>query len=178
LRSLLAREARRTVEWMADQGITYQGPYPDPAAPAARVHIVLPNGRAYVAALQARALAAGVEIVVNARAQQLVKREGRVSGDITSQGEFRAGRGVVLATGDFSSSPQLKRRYLGEAAEAVPGINTLATGDGHVMGADAGADLVNMDLAPAEANDPGSASDQRAAPPRSGRRGQVRAAFD
>jgi fumarate reductase flavoprotein subunit len=55
-------------------------------------------------------------------------------------------RGVVLATGDYASAPDLIRRYKGPRFAEIEGIDKSATGDGHRMALDVGAKLVNMDV--------------------------------
>ncbi len=60
--------------------------------------------------------------------------------------EIRARKGVVLATGDFSSGTALKQRYLAPEEAPVAAVNPLSTGDGHVLGMQQGATMRNADL--------------------------------
>jgi fumarate reductase flavoprotein subunit len=104
-----------------------------------------------VTALARQARRHGAEIRTGVRVVGLVQAEGRVQGvEIESEGDSRttlvARRGVVLATGDFSSSAEMKAKFIRPEAGGVTAINPLSTGDGHRMGAAAGGDLVNMDI--------------------------------
>jgi fumarate reductase flavoprotein subunit len=58
-----------------------------------------------------------------------------------------ARRGVVLATGDFTNSPELKARFMGPQEATGEGVNLPATGDGQKMAEALGAKIVNGDLA-------------------------------
>jgi fumarate reductase flavoprotein subunit len=59
-----------------------------------------------------------------------------------------ARRGVVLASGDFSSAELgYKRRFMSGALLEVDGVNPLSTGDGQRMAEEVGAEVVNGDLA-------------------------------
>jgi len=53
---------------------------------------------------------------------------------------------VVLAAGDYTSSPELIARYKGDRFADIEGINPHTRGDGHVLAERVGAQLVNMDL--------------------------------
>ena len=60
---------------------------------------------------------------------------------------FRARGGVVLATGDFTSDPELKSRFMGPQEAKIDGVNETATGDGQKLALQVGARIVNGDLA-------------------------------
>ena len=60
---------------------------------------------------------------------------------------YRARKAVILATGDFTNSPDFKARFMGEQEAKVEGVNATATGDGQRMGESLGARIVNGDLA-------------------------------
>jgi fumarate reductase flavoprotein subunit len=53
----------------------------------------------------------------------------------------------VLAAGDFTNSPELKRRFMGEREARVEAVNPTATGDGQLLGLAAGGRILNGDLA-------------------------------
>ena len=57
-----------------------------------------------------------------------------------------ASLGVILATGDYANSPEILMRWKGEQFAEIEGINRTATGDGHMLAEEAGAELVNMDI--------------------------------
>lgn len=114
------------------------------------MHNVIPNAKAYIATLQAALLRNGGTIWCNATVQDLIMEDGCVTGarvmrDGTTQ-SVNATRGVILATGDYANSPEMIARFKGKQFADVEGINTTATGDGHLLAEQAGAELVNMDV--------------------------------
>ena len=90
----------------------------------------------------------GVDIRLGMRVTELLVEGGAVVGAMCVDGDrFRARRGVVLATGDFTNDPELKARYLGPQQAKVEGVNATATGDGQKLALALGARIVNGDLA-------------------------------
>lgn len=151
LRRLLAEQSGRTIEWLVAMGLEFFGPMPEPPNRVPRMHNVLPNSSAYIYHLARQARRRGVEILVGCRAERLVQQGGRVTGvavrwDNGQAREVMAHRGVVLATGDYSSSRDLKKTYISPQTADIEGINPTSTGDGHVMAVDLGAHVVNGDL--------------------------------
>ncbi len=84
----------------------------------------------------------GVDIQWKTPAEQLVRDDqGKVSGVIAkaedgSYIKFNAGKGVILATGDYGNNPEMLKKYIPSSEYiydiAYPG--TVNTGDGHKMG--------------------------------------------
>ncbi len=151
LRRVLADAMPDTFRWLLEQGIRFYGPMPEPPHTKPRMHNVLPNSRSYITHLQKAARRAGVSIQCNMRATALVVEEGRVVGiDCTTpEGprRFRARGGVVLASGDFTSDPELKGRFMGPQQAKIDGVNITATGDGQKLALPLGARIINGDIA-------------------------------
>ena len=143
LRRVLCDEIPATFQWLLDSGIRFMGPMPEPPHRKPRMHNVLPNSRSYIYHLERRARRGGVDIRLNARISRLL------DGAVETEGRkiFRARKGVVLATGDFTNSPELKARFMGPQEAKVEGVNVTATGDGQKMAEALGARIVNGDLA-------------------------------
>lgn len=148
LRRVLCEEIPGTFQWLLDAGVRFMGPMPEPPHRQPRMHNVLPNSRAFIYHLGRRAREAGVEICCGMRVARLLQEGGRVAGVVLESGEkLRARRAVVLAAGDFTSSPELKARFMGPLEAQVSGVNATATGDGQKLGEALGARIVNGDLA-------------------------------
>ena len=151
LRRLVAEESTRTFEWLVGMGIEFFGPMPEPPNRVPRMHNVVPNSSAYIYTLSGHARRRGVDIRLGTKAERLLTRDGRVTG-VEARSvdgaalEIVARLGVILATGDYSSSPEMKKRYLGPELADIEGINPTSTGDGHRMGLEVGARLINGDL--------------------------------
>lgn len=159
LRRILCDEIPATFQWLLDSGVRFMGPMPEPPHRQPRMHNVLPNSRAFIYHLERRARRAGVDIRCNVRVTRLLttpSTEGaehppRVHGVAVlidgAERQLHARRAVILAAGDFTSSPELKARFMGELEAKVQGVNTTATGDGQRLGEAVGARIVNGDLA-------------------------------
>jgi succinate dehydrogenase/fumarate reductase flavoprotein subunit len=109
-------------------------------------------GAALVGPLLAALLAAGVEPVLKARANELVIENGRVCGvriahETADQPDavqlVRARRGVIIATGGFEWNPDLVTAFL-RGPMTAPASVPSNEGDGLVMAMRAGASLANM----------------------------------
>ena len=148
LRRILCDEVPDAFRWLLDLGVRFHGPMPEPPHRQPRMHNVLPNSLSYIHHLGKRARATGVDIRLGARVESLTAEAGRVTGARCVDGRiFHATRGVILAAGDFTNDPELKARYMGDAAAKVDGVNATATGDGQKLGLAVGARIVNGDLA-------------------------------
>jgi len=87
----------------------------------------------------------GVSYWLGSPAQHLVTENGEVTGIVISREgrlvRIRARRGVVLATGGFSASEELRRRFLPEFSNSVSVAPLENTGDGVTMAEQAGGAL-------------------------------------
>tara|TARA_B100000809_G_scaffold263441_1_gene316699 strand:+ start:716 stop:2236 length:1521 start_codon:yes stop_codon:yes gene_type:complete len=151
LRLFFTRNSGATIEWLRRLGVQYHGPISEPPNRVPRMHNIVPNAKAYVAVMHRHAMRFGVDIRIDSLVEALYLQDGRVLGVRvrTADGKYvsvKAERGVVLATGDFSSNVELKRQYISEAAAEIEGINPMATGEGQLLGIAAGAALHNMDV--------------------------------
>ena len=151
LRRILCEEIPNTFQWLLDSGVRFMGPMPEPPHRVPRMHNVLPNSRSFIYHLSRRARRAGVDIRCGHCLTQLTLRDGRVTGVevVHAQGlqRFTARAGVVLAAGDFTSSPELKARFMGPQQAKVEAVNVTATGDGQRAAEALGAHILNGELA-------------------------------
>jgi len=151
LRRILCDEIPATFQWLLDSGVCFMGPMPEPPHRQPRMHNVLPNSRSFIYHLERRARRAGVTIKTNARVNSLIHENGRIAGvsihHDALEARVLARQGVILAAGDFTNSPELKARFMGEQASKVEAVNETATGDGQRMAELFGAEILNGDLA-------------------------------
>jgi fumarate reductase flavoprotein subunit len=151
LRRLVVETSSQTLAWLADLGVEFFGPMPEPPNRHPRMHNAMPNASAYIYVLARRARKCGIDIQLGVRAQRLLTEAERVCGvEATARSgqtlHFNATHGVVLASGDYSSSRDMKQACLPPELVDVEGINPASTGDGHRMAMEVGAQIVNGDL--------------------------------
>lgn len=150
IRRFFLENSAETIAWLTKMGLRFQGPTPEPPNRVARMHNIIPNAKAYIAVLQSKLQHHGGTILCQARAEKLLTEHGRVVGlKVRVNGKeksFFASRGVVLAAGDYASSKEMISQYKGKKFSVIDGINPNATGDGHLLAQQAGAELLNMDV--------------------------------
>lgn len=147
LRRILVDNVTPTLDWLAALGLVFHGPMPEPPHTRPRMHNVLPAGRAYIAVLARHCARRGVRIHLHCPAERLIVESGRVAGVVArtplGEVEFRARRGVVLASGDISAAADLRAKYLPAETHPLDPINPGAEGGGHRMALALGARVVN-----------------------------------
>jgi succinate dehydrogenase/fumarate reductase flavoprotein subunit len=148
---LLIDNVPGTVKWLRSIGVEFFGPVEEPPHAVPRLLTVLPGSRSYIYHLRKRALKVGVDIQLKTRAQNLCEEGSRIIGvqAETAQGatvNFYADRGVILASGDFSASTNLKRDWISETVSTFQPVNPFANGDAQVMASARGASVLNASL--------------------------------
>ena len=151
LRRILVDNIAETIAWLQSLGVVFVGPMPEPPHRQRRMHVVVPNSSSFAYHLERHCRSLGVGIELGTRAEHLTEEHGRVTG-VAARGsdgnlhEFHARRAVVLAAGDFSNGPDLKKRYASDDVVDVDAVNPTATGDGQKLGLELGATVVNGDI--------------------------------
>ena len=150
LRRLFVDNASETLRWLMGFGVEFFGPMPEPPHEKPRMHNVLPNSKAYIHRLGSRARRVGVDIRLGWRATSFVLEADRVAGAVCQARngqtiQIDAGS-VVLASGDYAGSAELKARFISDAVAQVDAMNPTATGDGHLMAMELGAEVLNGDI--------------------------------
>ena len=151
LRRILVDNTTDIFEWLRGLGLEFAGPMIEPPHRYSRMHLVLPNSRAFPRYLGRHCARLGVSIRTDTRAERLIVEGGRVTGVYArsaggSGADYRARGGVVLAAGDYSAGRELKARFAGEEVAQLEAVNVTATGDGHRMALEIGAVVVNGDI--------------------------------
>ena len=165
---VMADNAADNLQWMADSfGITYSkvfGCYPaaytDPANMADRIHLITDaadatktGGVVWTTNAEAAVREAGGEIMTGTAAAHLVMGDDGVAGVETADGKhYQATKGVVLAMSGIEHNEELAKKYNPQQywdlkTQAVATAAT-DTGDGIVMGIEAGADIVDTAMSP------------------------------
>ena len=145
LRRLLTENMPETMRFLTDLGIEFFGPMPEPPHRVPRMHNILPHSRAYIYHLARHARKDGADLRTGVRVNRLLQEDDRVTGVEAAGDTFRARRGVVVASGDYSGGESLKRSF-DPALGAIEGINETSTGDGQRMLQEVGAEIVNGDI--------------------------------
>lgn len=148
LRRILVDNMNDTLRWLMSLGVRFFGPMIEPPHRKSRMHNVLPSSRSFIYHLEKHARAIGVDIRRERRGTDIVMQGGRAVGVDCSTPDGRIERylargGVVLTTGDYSASPDLKARFGTPAMANIEPVNPTNTGDGHVMAMKIGARVLN-----------------------------------
>jgi succinate dehydrogenase/fumarate reductase flavoprotein subunit len=146
LRRVLVDHTSEMMAWLMSLGLEFVGPNVEPPHRKPRMHNVLPNSRAFPYVLGRHCRKLGVDIRLGCKAEKLLREEGRVIGIVAGGETLRARSGVVLASGDYSASAELKARFAGAEAAALDPVNPAATGEGFPLALDEGAEMVNGDI--------------------------------
>lgn len=126
LSSVLVNESNPTLRWLQGMGLKYRLMYERQAYRTqdggylfwGGLHVGnVGGGKGLMADHRAAAERMGVEVIYDCAATGLIQEDGRVRGvryrTSTGEGELRA-ESVILASGGFEASPELRRQHLGE----------------------------------------------------------------
>lgn len=142
-----AEHANDALDFLIESGINYnpQGIVFSGTADVPRAHIPPTYGVEFMDLLIERAEKAGVKIYTETKAEELIKDGDKVVGVKASQNgaDFIVNaKAVILATGGFDHNEELKAKYSPDAVGAWAVSAPQNTGDGLIMGMEAGADTV------------------------------------
>lgn len=150
LQRTLVENVPETLRWLMAMGLEFFGPMKELPHRKPRMHNVLPNSQAYRYHLGKRARAVGVDIQLSTPAKKFILENGRVVGVACNSPrgpvEFRARGGVVLASGDYSASSEMRAKYISSEMTNVQPVNPMNTGDGHSMVLELGGRIINPQL--------------------------------
>lgn len=126
LSAVLVNESNPTLRWLQAMGLRYRLMYERQAYRTedggylfwGGLHVGnVGGGKGLMADHRAAAERMGVEVIYDCAATGLIQENGRVRGvryrTSSEEGEFRA-ESVILASGGFEASPELRRQHLGE----------------------------------------------------------------
>lgn len=149
-----AAESAETHRILTGRGVRFGRTVPRPEHSVERIHAV-EDPEMFATAYADDFANASVTTVFGVRAERLLVEDGRAVGVVAQRLDdaihltVRATRGVVLATGGYQAGHLLRQRYQPARDAQSPYYGTSnCRGDGHVMGAAVGGDLVNMTYLP------------------------------
>jgi len=144
-------------EWLVKAGLPVdlkRGPFFDPSHSsysAARTYVPNPNKSSIYTGLlyeKMQAYKDRLTVYLGTKAEKLIVENGRICGVLTISNKgsvvYRA-KAVILATGGYGSNKEMVRQYSPKYSEVMTVTLPFATGDGHRLAKEVGAQLVNMD---------------------------------
>lgn len=150
-------KATEVWEWFVNAGLpvdTKRGPFFDPAHSsysAARTYVPSPNKSSiYTGVLyeKMQPWKNNLTVMLGTKVEKLIVEKGRVAGVLTISDKgtavYRA-KAIILATGGYGSNREMIQKYSPKYAEVMTVTLPFATGDGHRLAEEVGAQLVNMD---------------------------------
>ena len=152
LRRLLVDKAPDTLQWLMDLGVEFMGPHAESPHTKPRMHNAVPGGVAMVYYLVKHCKKAGVQIACNTKLHDLLFEDGQVCGVqvLNSHQHIQkiyAKRAVILASGDFSGSREMRERFFDPAVVNAAPVVSINTGDGLLVAEKYGAQIINGDYA-------------------------------
>lgn len=140
-----------TFRWLMSIGVEFIGPLDAAPGKIARLHSVMPSSKAYPYYLHKRCKKLGVDIRLSTIAVDLLESDGAITGIETvatdgTKTKILARNGVILATGDYSGSRELKAKFASDEVADVPSINPTALGEGFILALRHGAVMTNQDM--------------------------------
>ena len=151
---LFVTESAETYRTLYRRGVRFTHLVPRPEHCIDRI-LAAEDSAMFARAFAADFVSPNVYTLFGTRVDRLTTEGGRVTG-VRAHGLIdgapvlvRARRGVVLASGGYQANPALRQRYEPGFAARSPyfGLDT-CRGDGQVIGAAVGADLINMTFIP------------------------------
>ena len=144
---LFIDNAGETFDWLVSLGVEYGDPTPSEEHSVNRVFLATGSGVSITNAIEKRCEEAGVEILLETKATELITQDGKVTGVKAEGSDGTAyeiyADAVVLATGGYGANSDL----LTDSLAATPYYGAAcSTGDGHLMAQAVGAELVHMDF--------------------------------
>jgi succinate dehydrogenase/fumarate reductase flavoprotein subunit len=153
LRRLMTEQAPVTLRWLMEMGVEFIGPNLEPPHSKPRMHNAVPGAASLTYHLEKRARKLGVEARCGLAMTDLLRAEdGRVEGIHARDGTgkaltLRARRGVVLASGDFAASKEMRGRWFPRAVVNAEPTYPHNTGEVLQIAERHGARIVNGDYA-------------------------------
>lgn len=142
-------ESAASLDWLSQHDIRFEAIQVSPSE-TLTWHVIgkykdLNHGAAYIEALKDHADRLGVKTMLATPAKDLIMKDGRVAGvkaaDAKGDTYTISTKSVILATGGFGDSPELRAKFLHVNPDNIkPSVPLVKTGDGILMGIKAGAD--------------------------------------
>ena len=141
-----ANHALDTIKFLDDSGVQWFMTAPSGTAPEPRARFAAGfTGASIIDPLKARAESVGVEIITNCKGTEILTDGGKVTG-LKAEGKNKTytftSKAVIIATGGFDASEEMKAEYSPIAVGDFPLSNKGNVGEGIKMGMAVGADTV------------------------------------
>lgn len=150
LRRIMTHGAPETFQWLMDLGVEFIGPNPEPPHTRPRMHNVVPGASAYIHFVGGHCRKLGVAIECSSSLTDIVRDGDRIAGVEVEKPDgrrvvHRAGRAVILASGDFSGNREMRARFFPQEVVNAEPINGVNTGEPIIVGEKLGAKIINGD---------------------------------
>ena len=149
----MCSESLNAAEWLESNGLVWRDTIVTvPGGLWPRAHVPQnAAGSDYINTNKKLAEKMGVEIILNCKGESLIKKNGRITGvkAVQSNGTqviLNAKKAVVLASGGFAASKEMRKKYNSLLNENLGTTNNPAnTGDGITMAEKVNANLIGME---------------------------------
>ncbi len=139
-----AEHSGETIQWLMDQGVEFkEDVVPTGLSPAKRAHYAAQGGPGVINPLKEKVKKLGIPVYLETPATELITdASGAITG-VKAESKYASytinAKAVVMATGGFDASQEMKALYAPDAESAACMSSVGNTGEGIVMGEKAGA---------------------------------------
>jgi len=172
--NFFAEHALGTIDFFNESGVEWFMTAPSGTAPQPRARFAAGfSGASLIGPMSKRAEKAGVEVITNCKGTEIVTADGKVTG-LKAEGRgisytFNT-KSVIIATGGFDASEEMKAEYSPIAVGDFPLSNKGNLGEGIKMGMAVGADtefkggIIGFDIVDGSLNNSGQSGISMGAP--------------
>jgi len=144
---LVAKKSGETIDWLMELGVEFNNPVPQGTSSVPRGHITNSRGFGLINPLKENAESLDVQIMTQTPAQELLtNNNGDVVGvkAVNQDGKTIniSAKAVVLATGGFDQSEEMKKEYAPVAVDQMSFSGQGNVGDGLRMAKEVGAEII------------------------------------
>ena len=149
---LIANNSAENLDWLVENGVELEQdvePLHSSIKPDRGHWTANGSGAGFTQPLEAKIKEKGIEILYETPATSLIEKDGKIVGVMAENADGDEitvnAKAVILATGGFSRNEEMMEEYFPSAGNTTTNVGEGNTGDGILMGKDAGAELIMND---------------------------------
>lgn len=149
---LIANKSAENIDWLVENGVELEQdvePLHSSIKPDRGHWTANGSGAGFTQPLEAKIKDKGIEILYETPATSLIEEDGKIVGVMAENADGDIitvnAKAVILATGGFSRNEEMMEEYFPSSGDVTTNVGDGNTGDGILMGKEAGAELIMND---------------------------------